>query len=73
VKFVITNTDTGHYQFFRTHILPIVSDTVRINSLGGFPPDANMKGCMTNFANAHTCCDRNVVEPGGVDFYVSAR
>lgn len=73
VKFVIKNTDTGHYQVFRIHILPILSDTVRINSLGSFPPDANVKGCMNNFANGHTSCDRNVVEPGGVDFYVSVR
>ena len=73
VKFVITNTDTGYYQVHRTHLVPYLSDTVTINSLGGFPPGTNVKGCMTNFANGHSSCDRNVVEPGGVDFYVAAR
>jgi hypothetical protein len=72
VKFVITNTDTGHYQVHRTHIVPFLPDTEPSNSLGGFPPGANVEGCMTNFANGHTSCYRNVVEPGGVDFYVSA-
>ena len=72
VKFVITNTDTGHYQVHRTRIVPFLPDTEPSNSLGGFPPGANVEGCMTNFANGHTSCYRNVVEPGGVDFYVSA-
>jgi hypothetical protein len=73
VKFVITNTDTGHYQVSRTHLVPYLSNTVTIDSLGGFPPGTNVKGCMTNFDSGQTSCDSNVVEAGGVDFYVSAR
>lgn len=62
MKFVITNTDTGHYQVHRTRIVPFLPDTEPSNSLGGFPPGANVEGCMTNFANGHTSCYRNVVE-----------
>jgi hypothetical protein len=73
VKLIITNTDTGHYQVHRTHLVPYLSNTVPISSLGGFPDGANVKGCMTNFDSGLTSCDRNMVQAGGVDFYVSAR
>lgn len=73
VKFVITNTDTGHYQVNRMYLVPYLSNTVTINSLGGFPPGTNVEGCMTNFDTGHDSCDTNTVEAGGVDFYVSAR
>jgi hypothetical protein len=72
VKFTITNLGTGHFQWYRSHNLPFVSDTVRINSLGGFPTGATARGCMTNFSTGLTSCDTKNVAPGGVDFYVSA-
>ena len=68
----MTNTATGQFVPYRTHILPFVSDTTSYRSIVTFPDDTGLEGCMTNFANRYQRCDYTAVEASAPDFYVSA-
>ena len=71
-KFTVTNTATGQFVPYRTHILPFLYDTTSYSSIVTFPDGTNLKGCMTNFANRYQSCDYSTVSAGEADFYVSA-
>jgi len=72
VKFKVTNTGTGQSLIYRTHILPVVSNTVSFSYPVTFPGGTSLKGCMTNFANRYESCDYTTVEARAADFFVSA-
>jgi hypothetical protein len=72
VKFTVTNTATGQFVPYRTHILPFLHDTTSYRSTATFPDGTGLEGCMTNFANRYQSCDYSTVSAGEADFYVSA-
>jgi hypothetical protein len=71
VTFAITNLATGHSQVHMNRIDPALGNTVRVNSLGGFPSGAVLRGCIIDYLTGGINCDIKTVVSGRTDFYVS--